>query len=66
MKARELRELTEEELAQRGRDAEKELFALRMQQATAQLEKPSRIRELRRDLARIRTLTGERRRSAAV
>ena len=66
MKARELRELTEEELAQRGRDPEKELFALRMQQATAQLEKPSRIRELRRDLARIRTLTGERRRSAAV
>jgi len=64
MKARDLRELTDEELAQRGRDAEKELFALRLQQATAQVEKPSRIRELRRDIARIRTLSSERRRKA--
>ena len=65
MKARELRELTDEELVQRGRDAEKELFGLRMQQATAQIEKPSRIRELRRDIARIQTLAAERRRVGA-
>lgn len=62
MKARELRELTDDELAQRGQDAEKELFALRVQQATARLEKPSRIRELRREIARVRTVAAERRR----
>ncbi len=64
MKSKDLRELTDEELAQRGADAEKELFALRLQQATAKVEKPSRIRELRRDIARVRTLQGERRRAA--
>lgn len=63
MKPKDLRELTDEELAQRGVDAEKELFALRLQQATAKIEKPSRIRELRRDIARVRTLQGERRRA---
>lgn len=62
MKTKELRELTDAELAQRGRDAEKELFNLRLQQATARVEKPSRFRELRREIARIRTLQGERRR----
>ncbi len=65
MKAGELRELTDEELLQKERDAEKELFALRMQQAAAQIEKPSRIRELRREIARIRTLRAERRRRAS-
>ncbi len=62
MKARELRELTDDELAQRARDAEKELFALRVRQAAARLEKPSRIRELRRDIARVHTVAAERRR----
>lgn len=62
MKARELRELTDDELAQRARDAEKELFALRVRQAAARLEKPSRIRELRRDIARAHTVAAERRR----
>ncbi len=65
MKARELREMTDEELLQKRRDAEKELFALRMQQATAQLEKPSRLRELRRERARILTIEAERRRKGA-
>jgi large subunit ribosomal protein L29 len=63
MKASALRELTEEELQQKERDAQKELFALRLQQATAQIEKPSRLRELRREVARIRTLLAERRRT---
>lgn len=56
MKATELKELTEAELAQKLNDARQELFNLRQQQASARLEKPSRIRELRRDIARIQTV----------
>ncbi len=63
-KAKTFRELTDEELAQRGREVDRELFHLRMQQATAQVENPSRIRLLRRDRARVRTVTNERRREA--
>ncbi|HNR93194.1 MAG TPA: 50S ribosomal protein L29 [Kiritimatiellia bacterium] len=55
MKASEIRELTGEELAQRIDDARKELFNLRLQQTGGQLEKPSRIREVRRDIARMST-----------
>jgi large subunit ribosomal protein L29 len=43
----------------------REAFNLRFQAATSQLEKPSRVREVRRDIARIKTLQGERTRSAA-
>ncbi len=60
MKAKSFRELTEEELVQRRDEVDRELFNLRMQQATAQVEKPSRIRELRRDRARILTIKHER------
>jgi large subunit ribosomal protein L29 len=56
MKASEIRELTEAELRQKLADTQKELFNLRMQQTSGQLEKPSRIRELRRDAARILTV----------
>jgi large subunit ribosomal protein L29 len=56
MKASEIRELTEAELHQKLNDTQKELFNLRMQQTSGQLEKPSRIRELRRDGARILTV----------
>lgn len=55
MKASEIRELTGEELAQRRDDARKELFNLRLQQTGGQLEKPSRIRDIRRDIARMNT-----------
>ncbi len=59
MKAREHRDLTAEELRQRYDDTRKELFNLRVQQATGQIEKATRIRELRRDIARILTVMRE-------
>ena len=43
----------------------REAFNLRFQAATSQLEKPSRVKEVRRDIARIKTLQTERSRSAA-
>jgi large subunit ribosomal protein L29 len=61
MKAAEIRELTEGELRQRLQDTQKELFNLRVQQSYGQLEKSSRIRELRRDVARINTIISRRR-----
>ena len=60
MKAKDVRELTADELAAKREVARKELFNLRMQQASARLEKPSRIRELRRDIARMETIRKER------
>jgi large subunit ribosomal protein L29 len=48
-------EMTAVELSAKGRDLRHEMFNLRLQQASAQLEKPARIRELRRDIARIET-----------
>ncbi len=50
-----LHEMTAEELAAKGREMRQELFNLRLQQATARLEKPHRIRQLRRDIARCET-----------
>ncbi len=55
MKYAELKDLTAEELHQRAADTHEELFKLRLRQATTQVENPMRIRQLRRDLARIRT-----------
>jgi large subunit ribosomal protein L29 len=55
MKARELREQTEEELRIKEGELYDQLFKLRFQAATAQLEKPARIRQVRRDLARVKT-----------
>lgn len=59
MKAKEIRDLSADELKQKLADSEKELFNLRIQQASAQLEKPDRIRQVRRDIARIRTVLNE-------
>jgi large subunit ribosomal protein L29 len=64
MKASQIRELTDDELAEKLREIDRELFNLRMQQATAQIERPSRLRDLRRDRARMLTLQGERMRGA--
>ena len=64
MKPAELRELTEAELKQRLSDTQKELFNLRVQQSYGQLEKSSRIKELRRDVARIHTVIGQRSRES--
>ncbi|MBX6350145.1 MAG: 50S ribosomal protein L29 [Clostridia bacterium] len=56
MKAREVAELTDEELARRVRDLKQELFNLRFQKATGQLDNPMRLREVRRDVARVLTI----------
>ncbi|NLG35901.1 MAG: 50S ribosomal protein L29 [Lentisphaerae bacterium] len=56
MKAKEIRDLTAEEQAQKLAETEKELFNLRIQQTTGQLEKPDRIRVVKREIARIKTV----------
>ena len=55
MKMTELKDFTATELAAKGRDLRQEMFNLRLQQASSQLEKPARLRVLRRDIARIET-----------
>ncbi len=55
MKMSEIRELTQTELQAKNRDLRQELFNLRLQQASSQLEKPTRLRVLRRDIARLET-----------
>ncbi|MDB6131400.1 MAG: rpmC [Verrucomicrobiales bacterium] len=55
MKMSELKDLTITELNTKGRDIRQEMFNLRLQQASSQLEKPARLRTLRRDVARIET-----------
>jgi large subunit ribosomal protein L29 len=60
MKANKLRELTDEELQQQFRDTQDELVNLQIRKGIRQLEKPSQIRTLRRNLARILTIMNER------
>jgi len=60
-----LRAKTEDQLGDELGNLKREAFNLRFQAATSQLEKPSRVREVRRDIARIKTLQNERARSAA-
>ena len=55
MKMPELKDLTTVELTAKSRDLRREIFNLRLQQASAQLEKPARLRTLRRDIARVET-----------
>ena len=60
MKAEELRELTGEELQQKGQELVEELFNLRFQLATGQIENVGRIAAVRRDIARVKTIQRER------
>jgi large subunit ribosomal protein L29 len=55
MKMAEIKDLTMPELTAKGRDLRQEIFNLRLQQASSQLEKPARLRLLRRDIARVET-----------
>jgi len=55
MKMEELKDKTMPELEAKGRELRQELFTLRLQKATSQLENPARIRNLRRDIARVET-----------
>jgi len=64
-KLKEIQEKTLPELLADGRNLRQEIFHLRLQQASAQLEKPGRLRTLRRDIARIETRISQLRNKAA-
>jgi large subunit ribosomal protein L29 len=65
MKISALKDLTLNELRAKSRDLRQEMFNLRLQQASAQLEKTARLRTLRRDIARIETRITQLARKAA-
>ena len=65
MKAEDLRQKTEDELNGQLLDLKKEQFNLRFQAASDQLENTARSREVRRDIARIKTLLGQRQAAAS-
>jgi large subunit ribosomal protein L29 len=60
MKPREIRELSEPELYEKLKALKAELFNLRFQLATMQLENPMRIRQVKKDIARVHTILRER------
>lgn len=60
MKMEEIRNLSSEEITKKIEDSQEELFNLRFSQATGSLEKPSRIKELRKLVARMKTVLKER------
>ena len=65
MKTQEIRELTPDELRSRKRELREQIFHLRLQQAGGQLEKPSELRTLRREIARIETVLTQKTKTAA-
>ena len=60
MKIKELREMTVEELGTKSREIRHEMLNMRIQQQSGQLENPSRIKLLRKDVAKIETIISER------
>lgn len=60
MEAKQLRELSPDELSQKRRDLREEIFHLRLRRATARLENPMKLRQTRRELARVETILRER------
>ncbi len=65
MNAQELRDKTPDQLRDELANLKKEAFNLRFQQATGQLENPARLRTVRRDAARVKTVLNEKARAAA-
>jgi large subunit ribosomal protein L29 len=65
MRAEKLRELSADELGVRARELTEELFHLRLRRATSQLPNPMKVRETRRDLARVKTILRERARAGS-
>ena len=65
MKPGDVRARTEDELTEQVETLGKEIFNLRFQRASGQLENTARVRQVRRDIARIKTILGERRRQAS-
>ena len=61
MKVAEIRDQTVEELRDKEKELADQLFALRLQKVTGQLEKPARVRQVRKDLARVLTILREKR-----
>ncbi len=59
MEAAEVREMTEDQLKSKLLDLKKEQFNLRFQKASGQLEKTARIAEVRKDIARVKTILRE-------
>jgi large subunit ribosomal protein L29 len=59
MKVKELKEMTVEELGHQFEEIKKEQFNLKLQQVSGQLENPARIKELRRTVARIKTIQNQ-------
>lgn len=60
MKVKELRELTDAELGKKLTDSKDELFKLRFQMATGQLDNPMKLQDVRRKIARVKTIIRER------
>jgi large subunit ribosomal protein L29 len=65
VKAAEIRELTVDDLRARVKDLDDQLFRLRIQKAMGTLEAPTKVREVRRDLARMKTILREKERQTA-
>jgi large subunit ribosomal protein L29 len=63
MKVTELRDKSEAELQTREKELSEQLFKLRFQRATGRIENPMKIRQVKREIARIKTLLGERSRA---
>ena len=63
MTTQELRDKSIDELNTRERELREQLFKLRFQRATGRMENPMKIREVKREIARIKTLLGERSRA---
>ena len=61
MKAKDIRERSDYELRKALGDLEEQLFKLRFQKSTGQIENPIKIREVRKDIARVMTVINERR-----
>ncbi len=60
MKVKEIRELSDKELQEKARELKEELFNLRFQMATGQLENTMRVKEVRKSIARVKTVIRER------
>jgi large subunit ribosomal protein L29 len=65
MKVAEIRELSADVLRDREKELDDQLFRLRIQKSMGQLEAPAKVRELRRDLARIKTILREKEQAQA-
>lgn len=60
MRAKEIRDRSDDELRKALSDLEEQLFKLRFQKSTGQIENPQKIREVRKDIARVQTVINQR------